>query len=144
MFPSIWRGVLLATLVLTAGCLGQPQETVTVDPTASPTTTETEPAGPTTDLTTTETLPAPLGDEDPDYGTQLLQPSTIDREIALSAAESKRSAFENLSSDQREAFELAMECECSVKQTAFSFYNKDRIEYVRYEGTWYFARVAIV
>ena len=57
---------------------------------------------------------------------------------------SKRATLGELSQDRREVVREALECNCSVEQTAFEFADKDRIEVVRDGDQWYFLRVVIV
>ncbi|WP_227375445.1 hypothetical protein [Haladaptatus halobius] len=131
-------GLLVLSLLL-AGCSGlSPSpgaaEPATVESTTPTSTTETT-ATPTT--STTETMPA--------YGTEFLSVSELNESEAMAFDASERVAFENHSAECKEVVEEAVECDCSVTLDGeFSFHNEKRVKVVRYEGGYYYLRVAIV
>lgn len=110
-------GVAIALVVLVAGCAG-------VAPDAQATTTAT-------------------GD-DPQPGDELVSLMQVNESVAMQANASKRAAFGNLTDDQQAVFLEAHQCDCNVEQDVFHFSDKSRVEYVRYDGAWYFVRVTVV
>lgn len=57
--------------------------------------------------------------------------------------ESERAGFDNLSDRQQEAFEMTLRYDCNVVQSAFVF-GDDRVTVVKYDGEYYYLRVAVV
>lgn len=119
--------IALLTLVLVsgvalAGCAGTQGESPT-----TATTTET--------TTTTDT---------PEKGDNLLSVSKVNESTAMKVNESKREPFSSLNESQQDVFLKAYNCSCNVEQGVFKFNDKDRIEYVKYEGQWYYLRVSMV
>lgn len=135
------RAVLLtAFLVLNivlAGCAtlsGEQPPTTEPTTTPAPTTTTTT----TTVETTTETT------SEPETGDNLLAVSAVENDTVESVNASKKANFSELNDTQQEVFLEAYECDCNVNQDVFTFNDKDRIEYVHYEGQWYYLRVTAV
>ncbi|MFC4448955.1 hypothetical protein [Halorussus aquaticus] len=128
----------LLTLVVSAGCADtyrvsdEPPDGVTTD------------AESTTTKTPTQTTPATTDDE-PQKGDQFLSVSSLDESRAMQWNASKRAAFENLSDERQRVVRRAIECDCNVELSGeFSFYDKERVEVVEDDGTYYFLRVSIV
>ena len=133
---ALLTAFLLMNVAL-AGCANfSGGETTTTAPTTSATATTAETNTATT--TTTETS------NEPQKGDNLLAVSAMDNDTVEAVNASKRANFSELSETQQEVFLEANECDCNVNQDVFRFNDKDRIEYVRYEGQWYFLRVSIV
>jgi hypothetical protein len=82
--------------------------------------------------------------DDPRPGDELVSVVAVNESVAMRANASARAAFGNLTDDQQAVFREALECDCNVEQDAFHFDDKRRVEYVRYDGAWYFVRVSIV
>lgn len=99
-------------------------------------------ATPTETTTTTGTTPDTTGA--PQKGDTLLSVSAVDNDTAEAVTESAKANFSELSDTQQGVFLEAHECDCNSNQDVFRFSDTDRIEYVRYEGQWYFLRVSIV
>lgn len=115
-----------------AGCAGTQGD--------APTTIETVTTTPDPlTVTTTATPPST-----PEKGDNLLSVMKVNSSTAMEANDSKRATFSALNQSQQEAFLRAYKCSCNVNQNVFQFNDKDRIEYVRYEGQWYYLRVTIV
>ena len=137
------RTVLLTAFLVVnislAGCAalsGEQPPTTDATTTPAPTTTTT------TTTTTTETTPDTTGE--PETGDNLLAVSAVDNDTVESVNASKKVDFSELNDTQQEVFLEAYECDCNVNQDVFTFNNKDRIEYVHYEGQWYYLRVTAV
>lgn len=81
---------------------------------------------------------------DPQTGDELVSVTQVNESTAMRANASKRATFENLTDAQQAVFLEALRCDCNVEQDVFHFSNKSRVEYVRYDGTWYFVRVSVV
>ncbi|WP_158055867.1 hypothetical protein [Halorussus halophilus] len=122
--------VLVLSSVVLAGCAGSQSGTTT---TAS-----------TTASTTTETTATATTSDEPETGDNLLSVSQAEDSTAMKVNESKRANFSDLDEDQRVVFRKAHNCSCNVQQDVFVFNDKDRIEYVKYDGQWYFVRVSAV
>ena len=111
------RRIVLASLVclLLAGCVGGPTGSVGSEP--------TEPA------------------DQPAYGTQLVSVVEYDGRNASGTA------FGNLTEAQRRVFLRVVEGGQvrfgPDETTPFDYHDDDRPEFVKYEGNWYFVRVAI-
>ncbi|WP_227130954.1 hypothetical protein [Halorubellus salinus] len=125
--------VFLVVNIALAGCTNLPGGT-----TAETTTTEP----PTKTITTTKTTPDTTGE--PQKGDNLLSVSAVDNDTVEAVNASAKANFSELNETQQEVFLEAHECDCNVNQDVFRFNDKDRFEYVRYEGQWYFLRVSIV
>ncbi|MFB6154446.1 MAG: hypothetical protein ABEJ22_01025 [Haloferacaceae archaeon] len=97
---------------------------------------------PTTERTTT--TPTETTSDEPQKGDNLLSLSEVGDETAMDADAGERANFSALDSTQRDAFLRAYNCSCTVAQETFRYNDHGRIEYVRYEGQWYYLRVAIV
>lgn len=138
MGPS--RVVLIGVVgvVLLAGCTGTTPSSTTTTSTPTSTTTAT----PTTITTTTTVAAFPT--HDPATGDNLLSVSEVSAETAMKVNASQRATFENLTTGKQRAIDEALTCDCNVEQHAFTFNDKDRIRYVKYNGTWYYLRVAVV
>lgn len=95
--------------------------------------------------TPTTGTPSATAESEPQKGDQLLSVSELNESQAMQWNESRRAAFENLSAERQQVVEEALECDCNVELDGeFDFNDRDRIEVVRYDGTYYFLRVAIV
>jgi hypothetical protein len=139
----------LVALVVSAGCAGtyrvseEPPENVTTVA-ESPTTTETSTSTPTRTTTSVQTL-VETTDSEPQKGDQLLSASELNESQALTWNASKRATFDNLSAERQRVVKRAIECDCNVALDGeFSFHDKDRVEVVNYDGTYYFLRVTVV
>jgi hypothetical protein len=123
---------LLIATVAFAGCTGttnsQPTET------ALQTTTETRVAGATDNATA----------DDPAKGDELLYVSAVNKSTVKGTNDSAKANFSALSDTQSSVFLDALEDSSGVTQTVFEYGDEDRIRYVRYDGQWYYLRVAIV
>lgn len=131
--------VLILGLVALSGCIAAPNEVSTSTATrtttsAIPKATETTTVAPTTTQTT----------EEPQYGDNLLYTSEVNASSAMAADTNKRANFSELNAAQQALFNQTYNCSCYVVQEEFTFNDDSRIEYVNYEGQWYFLRVAIV
>lgn len=143
--------IALLAAVVTAGCAGPagdaPTETATTEtmtqiPERATTATGTA-TGELPTTRTTETLPGT--DSEPQKGDQFLSVMAVNESEAMAWNSSERATFENLSVERQQVVREAVECDCNVELDGeFSFHDKDRIEMVKYEGTYYFLRVAIV
>ena len=134
-------GLLTAVLVVNialAGCAALSGEQ---PPTTEPTTTPA-PTTSTSTTTASETTPDTTGE--PKKGDNLLAVSAVDNDTVEPVNASKKADFSELNDTQQEVFLEAYECDCNVNQDVFTFNDKDRIEYVHYEGQWYFLRVTAV
>jgi|GEM_PF-2874495 len=140
--------LLCAAALLLAGCAGAPaggsdpgsNTTETTTTSTTSTTTETADTSTTTETTSTTITTA----DDPEKGDNLLSLSAVPNSTAENASAHEKANFSALSAAQREVFLEAHDCDCNVEQSVFRFNDKDRIQYVRYEGQWYFLRVTIV
>lgn len=116
MLPRGVAGIVVAVGVLVAGCAG-----VAPDPGATTT-----------------------GSDDPRPGDELVSVTQVNESVAMRANASSRAAFGNLTDAQQAVFREALRCDCNVNQDVFHFGDKRRVQYVRYDGIWYFVRVSIV
>lgn len=141
--------VALLVLVVTAGCTGpgggNQTDTTLVDAATETTSAEATPTE-TTDETTARTTTLPVTtDEEPQKGDQFLSVSELNESQAMQWNASKRASFGNLSEERQQVVKETIECNCNVElHGEFSFHDKERVEVVEYDGTYYFLRVAIV
>ena len=146
---TLLTALLLVNITL-AGCVNLPGDSAggtTTTVSATPTGTTTATATPTetattTTTTTTETTPDTTGE--PQKGDNLLSVTAVDTDTVEAINESVKADFSELSDTQQAVFLDAHDCDCNVNQDVFRFNDEDQIEYVRYEGQWYFLRVSIV
>lgn len=132
------RGILSLVLVLAlvvSGCAGVPD--------AGNPDTDTSGTVTTTGETTTQ-VEETTEEETPEKGSNLLSVSQINESTAMKFNESARTVFDNLTDNQQEVFERAIECDCNVNQNIFEFNDKDRIKVVKYDGKYYYLRVTVV
>ena len=132
---SVLQILGLAALGSGAGCLAQSQNQ---SPAGEENTSSTTTTATSTTITTTTTT------EGPQKGDNLLSVSRVDNSTAMQANKSKRASFSEFNESQQEVFLKAYNCSCNVNQVVFTFNDKDRVEYVQYDGDWYFLRVTIV
>ena len=147
LLPVGHNGMRLRTALLTAflvlnialaGCAAlSGEQPPTTEPTTTPAPTTTTPTT-TTAETTTETT------SEPEKGDNLLAVSAVANDTVESVNASKKANFTELNETQQDVFLEAHECDCNVNQDVFTFNDKDRIEYVHYEGQWYYLRVTAV
>jgi len=129
--------IALLVVVVTAGCTAPTGQQPSAETTAIESTETTRSAIETTERTTT-------GSE-PQKGDQFLSVSELNESQAAGWNASERAAFGNLSEERQQVVKRAIECDCSVElHGEFSFYDKDRIEVLRYDNRFYFLRVIIV
>jgi len=137
--------IALLAVVVTAGCTApsgqRPSAGAETAESAETTTAESAETTTTTIETTDRTTTTP----GPKKGDQLLSVSELNESQAAEWNASKRATFGNLSEERQQVVKRAIECDCNVELDGeFRFYDKDRIEVVRYDGRFYFLRVAIV
>lgn len=136
---------LLSTLALAlAGCTGAPAGVPTDGPAdESGTTTATA-----TDTTAATTRTTTTADETPPKRTQFVSVTRLENQSGYREwPAGKRARFENLSAERRETFRRALDGQVEIppaEESAFAFHDESRPRVVRYEGTWYYVRVAIV
>lgn len=129
--------LLVASGAMIAGCNTiQGGVTTTTDMSTGTVTTTSTPTTTTSTPTTTTSTPK--------EGDNLLAVSSVNNSTAMEVNQSKRANFSELDSDQQDVFLEAHNCSCNVNQNIFEFNDKDRIEYVKYEGQWYYLRVSAV
>ncbi|MFC7201944.1 hypothetical protein ACFQJC_00300 [Haloferax namakaokahaiae] len=133
--------LLVTAMVLLSGCSGAPSEAPAMTSAQLTTTTATT-ASETTALATSPPTPTTTGE--PQHGDNLLYTTEVNASSAMAADASKRADFTELTAAQQALFNQTYNCSCYVVQEEFRFNDDDRIEYVNYEGRWYFLRVAIV
>jgi len=137
--------LICAAALLLAGCAGAPAGGSAPGANTTETTTAATDTSPKTEATTTTetTSTTTTTADDPDYGDNLLSLSAVPNSTAENVSAEEKANFTELTSAQRDVF-LEARREGQVNQDVFRFNDEDRIEYVRYEGQWYFLRVAIV
>jgi hypothetical protein len=147
--PRAALAVLLCALAL-VGCTGAPSEASGGGPqeNVSATATDATTGTSTTTTTTTTTPTTTTTDETPPYGTQFISVERLENQSRYQAwPAGERAHFRNLSAERRETFRRALNDTVEVppdEEAAFDFNDKSRPRVVRYEGTWYYVRVAIV
>ncbi|KAB1197381.1 MULTISPECIES: hypothetical protein [Haloferax] len=142
--PSNWQTLLVLGVALLAGCtgLGGSETAVTPDDpmtTAEPTTAT---AGTTAETTAT------TANDSPGYGTEFVSVSKLGNQSRYTEWPDNRSVhFENMTESRQTVFLDALDEQVEFgpeEENPFGFNDESRPEVVRYEGTWYFVRVAIV
>lgn len=134
---------LVVFVVFSAGCAGLAEDT-TQSTTMAPTSSETT-ATPTATTTTMGVASSMSSTIDrPDKGDNLLSLTRVNESTAMTVNLSQRASVGNLTDAQREVVHEALNCDCNVNQEVFTFNDEDRLQYVTYNGTWYYLRVAIV
>lgn len=93
---------------------------------------------------TTTTQPSTTTTDEPEKGDTLLSVTEVNTSTVMQVNESQRTNFAALSERQRAVFLEALNCSWTVQQTVFRFDDADRVGSVKYEGQWYYLRVAIV
>lgn len=142
--PSNWKTIFVIGVVLLAGCTGVGGSETPVTPNDPMTTAE-----PTTETaeTTVETA-ATATDDSPGYGTEFVSVSPLENQSRHTEWPDNRSVhFENMTASRQAVFEDALDGQVEFgpeEENPFGFHDESRPEVVRYEGTWYFVRVAIV
>lgn len=131
-FRQVMLVALLIATVAFAGCTGITSHQSS-DATVQ-TTTETRVASATDNATA----------DDPAKGDELLYVSAVNKSTVKDTNDSAKANFSALSDAQRSVFLDALEDSSGVNQTVFEYGDDDRIRYVRYDGQWYYLRVAIV
>ncbi|MFC4448921.1 hypothetical protein [Halorussus aquaticus] len=142
----------LAVLLVLAGCVGgTPGGTATTSSTTAPggTATTAGTATTTDDPTTSPDTPSTRTDDAPPKGSQFVSVVAFENQSRHAQwPDNQTVAFENLSADRQRVFEEALpggSVAFGPDETApFSFYDETRPRAVRYDGTWYYVRVAIV
>lgn len=138
----------VVALAITAGCLGggtAPADTDTTD--APPTTTQTATETLTETTTTSERQRTSM--EYP-YGTEFVSVDPLGNQSRGDVSKDGFAAFGNLTERRQTVFLQALEEGDQTfypdgdRVNPFSYGDEDRPRYVRYEGTWYYVRVAIV
>ncbi|CQR51229.1 hypothetical protein BN996_02636 [Haloferax massiliensis] len=139
-----WRVGLVLCVLLVADCAGGPSSTATMTD-GTPTTILTTAPIPTDNSTPTNETPTT---GDPAYGTEFVSVSKLENgSRAETWPDNKTARFENLSEPRKEVFRDALDGRVTFgpdEENPFAFSDSDRPELVRYEGEWYFVRVAIV
>lgn len=135
--------VALVVLVAASGCTGLGAQS---NPDATTTTTRTTTA--TTTAPTTTAAPTTT-DDTPAYGTEFVYVSKLENQSEYTEWPDNQSVhFQNLSDARQEAFLTAFEGDRAKfgpdEPNPFAFNDKSRPRVVKYEGTWYYVRVAIV
>ncbi|WP_424007761.1 hypothetical protein [Haloferax denitrificans] len=134
------RACLVACVLLAAGCVGTPAPTGT-------TTTATT-AAETTQTTTATAATTTTATDSPTYGTEFVSVSKLENQSRADEwPDNKTARFENLSEPRKEVFRDALDGRVTFgpdEENPFAFNDSDRPELVRYEGEWYFVRVAVV
>ncbi|WP_396611840.1 hypothetical protein ACH9L7_00710 [Haloferax sp. S1W] len=136
------QAVIVAGLILLAGCVsaGPPTAAPPASSTAQPTTTPAT-STPTTATTTTATSTTGYS-----HGTQFVSVSKSGPGNCSSET-TNCATFENLTADQQQVFRNLLNASQIVvgpdETNPFDYQNESRPEFVNYEGTWYFVRVAI-
>lgn len=139
-------GAVIFVVVLT-GCSGvapgsSPPETTTTTHNNSSDTTTTEQ---TTVESTRTTIEQTTGnDKTPQKGDNLLSVQRINTSNAMKFNESSRINYADLSDSKKELFTRALQCDCNINQNQFSFHDEQRVKVVKYDGEYYYLRVAIV
>ena len=139
--PRIVFAALACLLV--AGCIGGPVGTAE-SPGGEP--TATTPAS--TNTPTTDSTPTSTADQ-PAFGTQFVSVERYENQsTGATWPADERSTFENLTDARRDVFLGALE-EGQQRfgpdeSNPFDWNDGDRPVAVKYEGTWYYVRVAIV
>ncbi|NEU57926.1 hypothetical protein [Halorussus sp. MSC15.2] len=144
----------LAVLLVLAGCVGgapggdETRTTPTTDA-ADGTATTTSTATTTDDPTTSPDPPSTRTDDAPPKGSQFVSVVAFENQSRHAQwPDNQTVAFEDLPADRQRVFEEALSggsVEFGPDETApFSFYDESRPRAVRYDGTWYYVRVAIV
>lgn len=133
--------IALLGLAVVAGCTAPAPDGATGTTVETPTDTATTPA-----TTATETTPATTEtDSEPRTGDQLLSATEISEAEAAEWNASRRADFADLSTERRAVVREAVDCDCNVALDGeFSFYDKERVAVVSYDGQHYYLRVAIV
>lgn len=145
MRRTVLVSVCIALLLALGGCSG-PEETRSE--TTTPTGAETTVA-PTTETTTVSDTSLTSTADRPPAGTQEVTVSRLENQSRYAEwPDDETVRFESLTEPRRAAFRSALQ-NGSVAfapdvDCPFSFYDKDRPKVVRYDGTWYYVRVAIV
>lgn len=137
----------IALLVVLGGC-------AELAPTQSRTTTSssvtTDTTSRTTIVGTTATTDGTITTADqPSKGTQEVSVTRLENQSRHTEwPDNETVAFENLSKRRQTVFQTALENGSVTfapdETNPFSFHNKSRPKVVRYDGTWYYVRVAIV
>lgn len=140
--------VVLVAVVLFAGCFGGGGPAISDETTEPPTTTTPQPETTTTQTTTTEQRRPRVTREYP-YGTEFLSVDRLGNQSRGNTSKEGFVAFGNLTDREQAVFEQALEADITFrpddgKINPFGFNDRERPEYVRYEGTWYYVQVAIV
>ena len=150
MRRTVLVSVGIALLLTLSGCSGPgetPSETTTPgDAETTIATTETTGASDTSLATSDRSTTTA---DRPPAGTQEVTVSRLENQSQYAEwPDSETVRFGNLTEPRRITFRSAFENRSVVfepdEDNPFSFYDKDRPKVVRYEGTWYFVRVAIV
>lgn len=145
---SNWLSLLVVGLVLFAGCSGVGGSDTAVESDDSMTTNATPEQ--TVDGTTpaVETTTEATEDTSPEFGTEFVSVSPLQNQSQYTEwPDSQAVHFENLSESQQAVFLDALDGQVVFgpdEENPFAFSDRDRPEVVKYEGTWYLVRVAIV
>lgn len=137
--PRVTALLFVAVLMVAGGCSG-------IGARAPPTTpTGTAPsASPTGPPTVTPATDLPCAGDDPEKGTELLSVGPVSDATARQVTAGKRADFRELTPERRAVFLAALARDCNLVQSTFRFHDDDRVEYVLYDGSWYFLRVSVV
>ncbi|WP_411967788.1 hypothetical protein [Haloferax sp. YSSS75] len=145
--PSNWRLILVVTLVLLARCAGLGGSETVSEP-SDPMTTKTTVVEATDPTETTVETTAMTADDSPMYGTEFVSVSKLENQSRyFEWPENQSVHFENLSESRQQVFVDALDGQVEFGQdeeNPFGFNDENRPEVLKYEGTWYFVRVAIV
>ncbi|MFB6146552.1 MAG: hypothetical protein ABEJ08_02585 [Halobacteriaceae archaeon] len=141
----------LAVLVLAAGC-GAFTGTASPTTTTTPTTASSTTAGTPARTTAPGTTPAgPTTRQSPPKGTQIVSLVRLENQRSHTQWPDEQTVhIRNLSDRRRAVFRAAFPPgNESVRfgpdeRNPFSYHDDDRPRAVRYDGTWYYVRVAIV
>jgi hypothetical protein len=137
--------VAFLALVVSAGCVapgGGSQTNTTLTDATSETTSAESTTG--TDATT-ETPSATTTTVEYEKGDELLSASELNESQAMQFDASERADFGNLSETRRQVVKRTIECDCNVELDGeFDYHDEERIEVVKYDGTYYYLRITIV
>ena len=143
--PSNWKTIFVLGVVLLAGCAGGGSDTP-AEPDDSMTTKTTPET--TTEIVETTAETTETDDGSPDYGTEFVSVSQLENQSRYTEWPDNRSVhFENMTASRQAVFEDALDGQVEFgpdEDNPFGFNDESRPQVVKYEGTWYFVRVAIV